>query len=409
MAPPAGPAGMAFLCDTQGRIVNMMRDELGVGSGFAAERFFPAAVDPVSTLKALSFLEEIRTHGAAFNWTLNCAIGGAIVPLHFAGGTDSNGTIVVVGARSHADIMELYDDLMQINNEQVNALRTAMKEVASGRNRLNADAHLYDELSRLNNELTTTQRELARKNAELARLNEQKNQFLGIAAHDLRTPLGAIMIYSEFLMESLPDRLQGEEADFLATIHTTSHYMLSLVNDLLDIVKIEAGTLDLDLEPHDLVRIIRRTISLNRVFAEKKKITLVFDEPEGPTPILMMDAPKLEQVFNNLIGNAIKFSHPDSAIRIGMVVDKERVEIAVADKGVGIPAGELEQLFLPFRTASTRSTAGERGAGLGLAIARKIVRGHRGTITVESTPGTGSTFTVVLPVDMSARGIAPRT
>ncbi|MEO5931183.1 MAG: HAMP domain-containing sensor histidine kinase [Candidatus Kapaibacterium sp.] len=392
------PAGVAFLCDAQGRIMTIIRDELGMGNGFAPERFFPATVDPVSTAKTLSFLEEIRTHGAAFNWTLNCAVGGEIISLHFAGATDSNGAVVVVGARSHAEIMQLYDDLMQINNEQVNALRTAMKEVASGRNRLNTDAHLYDELSRLNNELTTTQRELARKNAELKRLNEQKNQFLGIAAHDLRTPLGAIMIYSEFLMESLPDRFQGEEENFLKTIHSSSHYMLSLVNDLLDIVKIEAGTLDLDLEPHDLARILQRTVLLNRVFAEKKEIGLLFDDSETSLPVMMIDAPKIEQVFNNLIGNAIKFSHPGTTIRIEMMMRKETVEITVVDQGIGIPAGELEGLFLPFRTTSTRSTAGEKGAGLGLAIARKIVQRHGGRITVESTPGTGSTFTVVLPI-----------
>jgi len=391
------PGGVALLCNTQGQVLKIIRDELGMGGALAIGRLLPALVDSVSTRKALSFLDEIRTEGAAFNWTLNCPVGGEITPLHFAGCASSDG-LMVVAARSRSDIIRLYDEMMKINNEQINALRLAVKDQISRSQSLrDQDAELYNELSRLNNELANAQRELVKKNSELAKLNEMKNQFLGIASHDLRTPLSIILSYSDFLLAETAPTLAPEHAEFLRTIQSSTEFMLSLVNNLLDISKIETGRLDLDLWPTDILGIIENNMMLNGVLAAKKGITLSFSHDDPILPI-QIDGPRIEQVLNNLFANAIKFSQPGTAIDLHIAQSDGSTTITVRDQGEGIPQEEIHKLFLPFEKTSTRSTHGEQGAGLGLAIVRKIVEAHGGSIAVESMVGSGSTFTVRLPM-----------
>jgi len=260
------------------------------------------------------------------------------------------------------------------------------------------DARVYEELTRLNNELAGAQRELAKKNAELARLNEQKNRFLGLAAHDLRNPLEVINVYSRFLLDEAAERLEEEQLDFVRTIMRSSKFMLALVNDLLDVSKIEAGRLELDLDEVDLPQLVARGVELNRRLAERKEINILFESPED-LPRMRLDASKIEQVLNNLVGNAVKFSPRGSAVEVGL--EREggggAVRLYVRDEGPGVPAGELEGLFEPFTRGSARGSEGEKSAGLGLAIVKRIVEGHGGRITVESEPGAGATFAVSLP------------
>jgi signal transduction histidine kinase len=258
------------------------------------------------------------------------------------------------------------------------------------------DSRLYDELSRLNNELVTTQRELAKKNAELARLNEQKNRFLGIAAHDLRNPLEVILTYSQFLIEDAAALLPGEQVEMIHTVRSSSRFMLDLVENLLDISRIEAGRLDLDPAPLALGALVEHNTALNRVLAERRGIHLVLEQ-HGELPRMELDATKIEQVLNNLIGNAVKFSPPESTVTVRLSAEEERALLAVQDQGPGIAAGEMERLFRPFEKARVHGAESAKGAGLGLAIVKRIVQGHGGEIWVGSVPGQGSTFFVALP------------
>lgn len=253
--------------------------------------------------------------------------------------------------------------------------------------------HLYDELSHLNNELATAQRELARKNAELGRLNEQKNQFLGMAAHDLRNPLEVILTYSEFLLEDAAPALGPDQVELIHTICSSSHLMLRLVEDLLDVSRIEAGRMELDLAPVDLGALVAGNVRRNRVLAAKKEIDIRLDV-QGELPSLRLDASKMEQVLDNLIGNAVKFSPPGSPVEVRVSL-ADRVMISVEDHGPGIPADLLGTLFEPFTRGRIR---GAKGAGLGLAIVKNIVAGHGGDIQVQSEPGRGATFQVCLPL-----------
>jgi signal transduction histidine kinase len=288
-----------------------------------------------------------------------------------------------------------------MDNEHAAALRTTLQEATLQlRDRAERDTRHFDELSRLNNDLATAQRDLAKSNAELGHLNRQKNELLGIAAHDLRNPLQVILTYSQFLIDEAAGSLDPEHLEFVRTIHSSSRFMLHLVDDLLDVARIEAGTLELDLETVDLGGLVERNVALNRVLAEPKGTRIELSR-EGRLE-MELDPAKIEQVLNNLIGNAVKYSPPGSTVEVRLSAGEDGVSVAVRDQGEGIPAEELDRLFHPFRTGSARSTAGEKSTGLGLAIVKKIVEGHRGTIRVEPAEGGGSVFQVFLPARVEA-------
>ena len=395
-------AGVALACDDEGFVTEVVSDGLGLAAYLAPGHRFSRLCDADCETKAESFLEELRRQGAAFGWELVVRGAGAqLHTLHFAGTADQRGGFLIVGARSRAGVARAYEELVSINNEQANALRATAKDLAlRTREAEERDARVYEELTHLNNELAAAQRELAKKNAELGRLNEQKNRFLGLAAHDLRNPLEVINVYSRFLLDEAADRLEDEQLDFVRTIMRSSNFMLALVNDLLDVSKIEAGRLELELSEVDLRSLVARNVELNRRLAERKEINILFEPPKD-IPRLRLDAAKMEQVLNNLVGNAVKFSPRGGSVEVGLEREEGggAVLLYVKDEGPGVPAEKLEGLFEPFTRASARGSEGEKGTGLGLAIVKRIVEGHGGRITVESEPGAGATFAVRLPVE----------
>jgi signal transduction histidine kinase len=341
------PAGIALLCSREGDILQIVRDELGVAEGVEVGQHFTALVDAQSVKKAEAFLAALRFRQAAFNWQMNVHLNEEVISLHFAGGAiDDN--FLIVGAKSRSGAARFYEEMVKINNEQANALRQVARDCAEqARLQDDPDGRLYDELSRLNNELVTAQRELAKKNAELGKLNDQKNQFLGMAAHDLRNPLSVILTLSEFLLDENLKVTSDERQEFIRRIRSSSEFMLRLVNNLLDISKIEAGRLDLDLEAADLRAIIEANVALNRYLADKRQVKLSLVQDER-VPRLMLDASKIEQVLNNLIVNAIKFSPSGGTVEVRLDKGENDVTISVSDQGPGIPKGEFHKLFNPF-------------------------------------------------------------
>lgn len=395
-------SGIALRCGGDGFVQEIISDGLGAQNCIGAGEPFANLFDRASREKAEAFLECLRERKAAFGWEMNVACrSGGITTVHFAGAASENGadeSYFIVGARSRGGVSRFYNDLIRINNEQTNALRAAMKDLSlQMREQTERDLHLYDELSRLNNELATAQRELAKKNVELARLNEQKNQFLGIAAHDLRNPLEVILTYSEFLLEDASE-LSEEQIEFISKIYSSSAFMLNLVNDFLDYSKIEAGRLDLALSKVDLKKFVRRVVERNRILAEKKQARLVLSLPDE-LPEIFLDESKIEQVLNNLIGNALKFSPTGGTIEIAADRNEKEVFLSVRDDGPGIAPEEAETLFSPFVKGKNKTTGGEKSSGLGLAIVKKIVEGHGGGIALETEPEKGAAFRVSLPLN----------
>ncbi len=264
--------------------------------------------------------------------------------------------------------------------------------------RLDADEieHMRKEVLSLNRELNNVMRELHQKNAQLERLNREKNQFLGMAAHDLRKPIGLIISYSEFLMEEAADRLDGEQQGFLNTIYASCFFMKRLVDDFLDVSAIEAGKFDLDLQPANIDDILAESLKLNHLQAIKKGIELQVGS-ENCGHLMTMDASKIEQVITNLVSNAIEHTLPGTKVSIGLVCARHAMTFSVRDRGPGIPPEEMNKLFKPFEKTSVKKTAGEKSTGLGMLITRKIIEAHGGEIWVESALGSGTIVYFRLP------------
>ena len=248
-------------------------------------------------------------------------------------------------------------------------------------------------LSRLLYFINVTTKELEEQNQLLKSLNEQKNEFRGIAAHDLRNPIGVILGFSELLEENIDDEFK----DYTGEITKMSSKMLSLLNDLLDISKIEAGKLDLKKDEIDYNAFVAQNIRMNELLAKSKGIKIVSDlEVRGL--IVSIDEEKINQVLNNLIGNAIKYSYPGSTITVKVFKEINQLVTQVIDNGQGIPEKEIEGLFYPFKQTSVKPTSGETSHGLGLAIVKKIIEGHNGHVGVTSEFGKGSVFSFILPI-----------
>lgn len=256
---------------------------------------------------------------------------------------------------------------------------------------------LRSSMMNLNNEFSNLNRELHKKNAELVKLNDLKNQFLGMAAHDLRNPIGAIQNLSEFLLEEAGGALSREHLQFVNVIHSSSKFMLSLLDQLLDIARIEAGKLELNKKSTDLITLLKSCVDLNKIIADKKKIKIRLHHYEA-IPLVEVDSMKIEQVMNNLLSNAVKFSESGTVVDVSVFQSNEHVTVSVKDQGPGIPEKDLDKLFKPFSKTSVRLPSGEKSTGLGLAIVQKIIMGHLGKIWVESKEGEGSTFYFSLPV-----------
>ncbi len=378
-------SGLALLCDEHGNLLQVLRDPLGLAEHLQPGMPFARLAARGSLGKALSFIAEVRAEGAAFDWEINLQIGDDNVrTLHFSGGK-LDGNLLLAGAENGRFSLALYEEMMRINNEQTNALRAASQA------QVQTDT-LYDEISRLNNELVDMQRELARKNAELKRLNAEKNRYLGMAAHDLRNPLHAILTSSEFLLEIVTE---GEMREFLEVIRDTSLFMSRLVDDLLDVAKIEAGELKLEYEPVDIAALIERNAAINQPLAARKQIQIEYRLESVPRALV--DPAKIQQVLNNLIGNAVKFSPPGSRVEVRLEAQGEAFHISVRDWGVGMTPEQQERLFRPFQRGQS-GTGGEKSTGLGLSIVKRIVEGHGGKIWFESEAGKGTTFHISIPL-----------
>jgi signal transduction histidine kinase len=252
---------------------------------------------------------------------------------------------------------------------------------------------LRSELLHANQELNNLTRSLHKKNAQLAHLNTIKNQFLGMAAHDLRKPISVILNYTEFLLEEIREQLDKEHTGFLNRIENSAVFMKRLVDDFLDVSAIESGRFQLNLTPVHPADILERSLVLARIQAGKKGIGLHVHVASGLYEV-PLDADKIEQAMGNLLGNAIEHSPTGTCVFVSLREVNERIVFSVRDQGAGMSQEAMKQLFIPFSKTGTVKTGGEKSTGLGLTITRKIIDAQQGEITVESEEGTGTTFTL---------------
>lgn len=236
---------------------------------------------------------------------------------------------------------------------------------------------------------------------QLSRANAAKNKLVGMAAHDLRNPLSSIRGIAEFMLDGTVGPMTPDQLELLNMIHQASQGMVTLVNDLLDAATIEAGELKLDIAPVNLADLIEKCVAFHVRESSRKKTQILFvDSVE--LPCMKLDGSKIRQVVDNLLSNAVKYSPPGSVVKISLrQLPFGGQSICVRDQGPGIPENERDRLFKDFGRLSVRPTGGEKSTGLGLAICRKIVEAHLGTIVAENLPAGGCEFRVTLPHDIS--------
>jgi two-component system, sensor histidine kinase and response regulator len=229
----------------------------------------------------------------------------------------------------------------------------------------------------------------------LTKANTEKSNFLGIASHDLRNPLVSINGLSHFLASGKFGALSDTQAEMASSIFEASESMLALVNDLFDVALIETGQLNVEIDQVDLYQLVKTSIHLYRVTAEKKDITIEFIEKEIPK-LVNCDKRQVRRVMDNLLSNAIKFSEPGTNIRVILESDNNWVFFRVADEGPGVPVDEFDKLFGSFSKTSVKPTGGESSTGLGLNICKKVMVAHGGDIFAENLPEKGAQFSVQL-------------
>ena len=222
----------------------------------------------------------------------------------------------------------------------------------------------------------------------LVNSNQQKNKFLGIVAHDLRSPLNGIVGLSELILDEIDTISRDEIQEYLSMVTESSADMLALINQLLDVSAIEKGTLDLDFVDLSLQELLEKRVYINRFSADKKGIRLHQDF-QGDSAV-SVDPQHVGQVFDNILTNAIKFSPLNSDIYVGLANIDGFVQVDIRDEGPGISAEDQQKMFADFGTLSAKPTAGEKSTGLGLAIVKKIISSHGAEISVQSELGKGT-------------------
>ena len=247
----------------------------------------------------------------------------------------------------------------------------------------------------LSYELNKLSRELIKKNVDLNKLNELKNEFLGMATHEIRNLASLISGYCSLLTSNFFS--EEKKMQFIEAIKLSSDTILKLINNLLDVSIIESGNLHLELEETDLIHLIEKNIDRNRFFAAQKSITLFLHKPER-LYTLKIDRLKIDQVLNNYILNAINYSKNNTTIIIKVTKQNNEIIVSVKDEGVGIQKDDLSKLFKFFSKTDSETTAGEPSTGLGLTIVKKIVQEHKGRVWAESEFRKGSTFYFSLPI-----------
>ena len=275
------------------------------------------------------------------------------------------------------------------------------------------NAQLYKRLQQHATELEqhVSQRtaELSQTNAELARSVRLKDEFLANMSHELRTPLNAVLGMSEALQEQTFGSLNEEQLDALSLIEESGRHLLTLINDILDLSKIEAGMLELQIDPVSVETVAQACLRLIKQTAHSKRLKVLFTLDEL-VPTVQADERYLKQILVNLLSNAVKFT-PEGG-RIGLEIMSEAaqnaVRITVWDTGIGISAEDIERLFQPFVQLDSRLARRYSGTGLGLALVYRMVELHGGSVSVESEVGQGSRFTITLPAsDVESEATEP--
>jgi signal transduction histidine kinase len=297
--------------------------------------------------------------------------------------------LVLVRALDSADGQRLC--LVQIENissavRREKHLRGQIRELQETKARLEQQGRDMEEMTR----------RLRSARDEAERANRAKSEFLANMSHELRTPLNAIIGFSEVLAEQMFGEVNEKQAEYLRDIHSSGQHLLSLINDILDLSKIEAGKMELELTRFDVGAALGNALTLMRERAVRSGVALELQH-DGQVGVWIADERKFKQIMLNLLSNAVKFTPQGGKVTVRAQRVDNAVEIAVSDTGIGIKPDDQRLVFEEFRQASGDHLKKSEGTGLGLALTRRFVELHGGSISLQSEIGKGSTFAFTLP------------
>ena len=383
-------AQVAFRCLPNGEVVAVLTDAGSLLGKLPIGRQLSDLVDRESALKCERFLQSACQNGGAFNWDLNVCLRGTAHGMCFAALRGDDGRLLVVAARARATTLKLLDDALTLSAEVVSETKKSHFHLSPSWDPLH-------EITRVNNDLVKLQRTLVKRNVELLNLTEQNNRLLGMLAHDLRGPVAIIQGYCELLDMQGHHLLGPFQKKCVEKIQHACNMLKQLLDHALDNARATASDLSTSRSMVDVVELVRDDVEIHRIIASRKNIELcvVCDEP---IPRARLDPTGIHQVISNLLTNAIKYSHRDSKVTVAIARIGAELQIAVEDRGQGIPENELGKLFEPYQVTSVQPTAGETSTGLGLSIVRDVVEAHGGHVYVESAVACGSTFLVRMPL-----------
>jgi signal transduction histidine kinase len=433
--------GLSLLCDPQGKILEIIRDDFETNKRVLKGKLFTTLLDKACLDKAFNFLAELRTKGAAFDWVLTLTIDNRPIPLHFAGSMNDH-QLFIFGAKTLSEMNYFYDELMKVNNEQANAFRQMMKKYQQlSAHAIDRDNQLYDELTKLNNELAMIQRELAKKNNQLEQqkqalktLNQElsatieelektrdelvqseKMASLGRLvsgfAHEINTPIGIAVTAASAINDAgqrLNDLLSQDEVsetELIANIDKMvegSKLTFSNVRRAAELVSSFKRT------SIDQTQETKRLFTLHEVIQDiivsldsKFRHTAITIENQGPTDLNIYGYPGvISQILNNLLNNSLIHGFDEGA-RPGKIIihtqrDNDTIVIEYQDTGKGMDKETAEKLFEPFYT--TKRARG--GTGLGMYICYNLVTTRlHGSISCKSTPDEGTVFHITFPLE----------
>ncbi len=279
----------------------------------------------------------------------------------------------------------------------IRRMETRLAGIAAGDFAGRVEVPNRDELGSLAANINAMNDELGRLYAELEAASRHKSEFLANMSHELRTPLNAIIGFSQVLREQMFGELNEKQAEYLDDILSSGQHLLNLINDILDLSKVEAGRMELQPSVFPLADALAASMVMVRERATRQGVDLV-TEIDPAVGLVEADERKIKQVLFNLLSNAVKFTPQGGRITLAARATDQAVEISVTDTGIGISPNDQAQIFDEFYQVGPGKT--QEGTGLGLALTRRLVELHHGELRVESAPGAGSTFTVVLPVQL---------
>ncbi|MBC5784415.1 response regulator [Ramlibacter sp. USB13] len=416
---------------TGGAGERLAQDRTLVAEAAAQRRQIPMSDVPAGYLKVSSALGEATTqsvliapveHEGRLAGVLEV---GLLRPLAARDGELLEYASSILGAsleaaRYRKRLQDVLEETQQLNEElqvQQEELRTANEELEEQSRALKeSQAHLESQQAELEqtnvqlseqaerleqqrDQLREAQVQLEERAGELQRASRYKSEFLANMSHELRTPLNSSLILAKLLADNAEGNLSDEQVKFAESIYNAGNDLLNLINDILDIAKVEAGKLEVRPEVASVASVMEGLRSMFQPLATRKGLQLeVAAEPEAPGS-LYTDRHRVEQILRNLLANAVKFTeHGSVALRVGREPG-DRIRFEVRDSGIGIPESQQDLIFEAFRQADGTNSRRFGGTGLGLSISRDLARLLGGDISVESAPGQGSTFTVVLPLE----------